>query len=308
MDTINALDLRNRIQKRRASFPSLLAYLGPWGMANAIERERNIGKATADLLAFEEELKNYISFLLPFLKEQAEIRDLEEAQAVISLGLDAIRDTAFDKHEEVLGYLVSYYGDGEDFLPNYRALLLYAIVLGHTAAFRPWRGKKHANELLAMLGEMPTLPREVYEALAAFYSVVLDHPDAVKAALLGADKCIADKDLTNAALLYKKGLAAAMAVPGFAFPSEEEIIARFGEESGTVLAYKASPLIKHDPIESTPEFQAVYDEVMEEAMTRYEEGGTHLGVALWGYMQEGFAKKGIAWKSPMKMNPNMLFD
>ena len=276
MDSIRTLDLRDRIQERRFLFPNLSSYLGPWGMVKAIQRDERMNKATPELLAFKEDLLRYIDFGLSFLKEQANVRDLTEARFVIAFSLDALNDEAFDEKEDILSALLPFYGDGEDILPQERAMLLYLIVLAYSKDHFPWRGKPYAKALLDMAEANDPLPYEIYRGLLVFYLIVLDRPDAERVALIGAKNLRQRGDEKRASALENEA---------------------------------AKQAIKHDPIESTPAFQEAYDEVMEEAMKRYLAlGETRIVFTLWEYMEEGFAKKGISWKNPKRMNPEIRFD
>ena len=277
MDAIQPLELRSRIYLRRADFPSLPSYLGPWGMAKTIDRLRNMGKADAALFAFREDVLRYIDIGLSVFKDQSVSRDAGEAHFMIAFALDAFSDESFEDKRDILAALLPYYGDGEDFLPRERASLLYAIILGHSHIDHPWRGKPFAKTLLGIMeeGEVP-LPYEIYRGLVSFFRIVLDRPDAEKVINLGCISLEKDGQTKQADALREDGLRATF---------------------------------KHDPVEDTPAFQETYDEVMEEAIRRYLEGSEpRLVFTLWEYMEEGFARKGIAWRNPKKMNPDVRFD
>lgn len=69
-------------------------------------------------------------------------------------------------------------------------------------------------------------------------------------------------------------------------------------------------MLKHDPIEDTPEFQAIKDEVERKVVARV---GKPSGM---GYCHKYWYAKaqilreeyGITWRSPAIMNPGVIFD
>ncbi len=76
----------------------------------------------------------------------------------------------------------------------------------------------------------------------------------------------------------------------------------------TILAESCKRTIKRDPVEMTPEYLAVIDEVekkVEEAMTCRGRGSCH---ARWALTRELLEEKGILWRSLAIMNPGWRFD
>lgn len=66
--------------------------------------------------------------------------------------------------------------------------------------------------------------------------------------------------------------------------------------------------MKRDPVEMTPEYLAVIDEVEEkvaEEMTAFGRGSCH---HRWAMLRDGLAEKGVYWRSPAVMNPRWRFD
>lgn len=308
MDAIQPLDLKKRIDVVRREFPFLPAFLGPWGTLKRCETEQRRGNEDPKLNAFIEDLRKYVEFGAAFVKEQGKDRDPQEAHFVLVFCLDAFTDTSYDEYESLLGPLVAFYGDGEDFLPREKTMLLYDIVLGCRRGSYPWRAKGFAKELYACLLENDA-PYEVWQGLSAFYKVVLDWPHAVEVASKGADVFGKKGLMKEAALLYRDALVSATVLPDYEFPSEEEIGKAYGQFAETVLGYPKFASMRHDPIESSPEFQAAYDDVMEEATARFlKETDGRIAHTLWAYMAEGFAKRGIHWRNPQLMNPSMKFD
>ena len=69
-------------------------------------------------------------------------------------------------------------------------------------------------------------------------------------------------------------------------------------------------MINHDPIEDTPEFQAIKNELEEKIVERIGErrglGYCHL---YWSAKRSILKEEyGIEWKSPAMLNPHVIFD
>lgn len=69
-------------------------------------------------------------------------------------------------------------------------------------------------------------------------------------------------------------------------------------------------MLKYDPVEDTPEFQAIRDELEEKIVAKIGEnsgmGYCHL---YWQTKREILKKEyGIEWQSPAVMNPRIHFD
>ena len=66
--------------------------------------------------------------------------------------------------------------------------------------------------------------------------------------------------------------------------------------------------LKHDPVEMSKEYLAVIDEVEE----KIEQNRTLRGMGscheIWALKAEYLAEKGITWRSPSMLNPNVMFD
>ena len=69
-------------------------------------------------------------------------------------------------------------------------------------------------------------------------------------------------------------------------------------------------MFSHDPIEDTPEYKAIKDELEEKIIARI---GTNRGMGYchlyWGakkrILEEDY---GIEWKTPNELNPHVLYD
>ncbi len=69
-------------------------------------------------------------------------------------------------------------------------------------------------------------------------------------------------------------------------------------------------MLKHDPVEDTPAYQAIRDELEEKIVAKIGKnrglGYCHL---YWHTKKEILEKDyGIIWRSPAVMNPRVLFD
>ena len=76
----------------------------------------------------------------------------------------------------------------------------------------------------------------------------------------------------------------------------------------TIIAESCKRTLKRDPVEMTPEYLAVIDEVeqkVEENMTTYGRGSCH---ERWSLTREYLEEKGIQWRSLGVMNPGFRFD
>lgn len=76
----------------------------------------------------------------------------------------------------------------------------------------------------------------------------------------------------------------------------------------TIIAKSCKRTLKRDPVEMTPEYLAVIDEVekkVAENMTFHGRGSCH---ERWSLTRELLEKKGIHWRSPGVMNPTFRFD
>ena len=66
--------------------------------------------------------------------------------------------------------------------------------------------------------------------------------------------------------------------------------------------------LKHDPVEMSEEYLAVIDEVEE----KIDQNRTYRGMGscheIWALKEQYLLEKGIVWKSPALLNPNVRFD
>lgn len=309
MDNVRLIDEKKRVGEILEGIPFLSPFAGPYNSLGRLKREIASGNKDPKILDAYQKLSEYLRVGEAFVKEQATTRSFEDNAFLIVFCLDALKDWAFEKSEELLESLLGFYGDGEDFLPTVKTMLLYEIILAYRRGNYPWRAKPYAKQLRELLLEEEG-PATVYFELAAFYHSVTDHVSASEVALFGAEALLKrESELKSASQLARNAYAYALSIPNYSFPSEEEITQKFQQEAKTVLGYPKYLSFRSDPIECSPEFQAAYDEVMEEAMAKYlkEEGG-RVPHMLWSYMKEGFLKKGIQWKDPQQMNPAMRID
>ena len=76
----------------------------------------------------------------------------------------------------------------------------------------------------------------------------------------------------------------------------------------TIIAESCKRTLRRDPVEMTPAYLAVIDEVeqkVEENMTTHGRGSCH---ERWSLTREFLEEKGIAWRSLGVMNPKFRFD
>ena len=76
----------------------------------------------------------------------------------------------------------------------------------------------------------------------------------------------------------------------------------------TIIAESCKRTLRRDPVEMTPAYLVVIDEVeqkVEENMTTHGRGSCH---ERWSLTREFLEEKGIAWRSLGVMNPKFRFD
>ena len=163
---------------------------------------------------------------------------------------------------------------------------------------KSWRARPYAEALLKLLEEQMPQPAvcDAYETLATFYVRVRDVRRAYACAQKGAEcaRALGDMEVEESLLLLGRKCVACL-------PQ------RMKEEMG--LGEVRDAFLKVDPVEHTDAFHAVFDEVMEATESRLEkEGDLHIPQQRWLIMTEEFALRGIAWRSPARMNPRVMFD
>ena len=69
-------------------------------------------------------------------------------------------------------------------------------------------------------------------------------------------------------------------------------------------------MLNYDPIEDTPEFQAIKDELEKKIIAKIgENSGMGYCYLYWGTKRDILKKDyGIEWKSPAVLNPRVRFD
>lgn len=68
---------------------------------------------------------------------------------------------------------------------------------------------------------------------------------------------------------------------------------------------------KYDPVEQSPEYLAVADELEKAIEKEFPKGSRQLGTchAIWRFQKKWLKKNhGIDWKSPAELNPGIRFD
>ncbi len=71
---------------------------------------------------------------------------------------------------------------------------------------------------------------------------------------------------------------------------------------------KSRRTLKNDPVEMSPEYLAVIDEVEEKIDKNRKYHGMGSCFETWSLKQEYLAEKGITWTPPNLLNPNVMFD
>ena len=166
-----------------------------------------------------------------------------------------------------------------------------------------WRGRPHADYLFNLLNDDTNLSKGVkasfYFELGTYYRSISRYQKALS--------CF------EKAFAYKKEeptLYYIILTERFLHPDKDIEVKQTSLISPRVkLALQGKGGLKIDPVEKTELFQSVYDEVHEEAMEIIEkEGDLHLCFQLWNILTELYLKRGISWRSPALMNPNVRFD
>ncbi|MCR4561759.1 MAG: hypothetical protein K5694_00930 [Bacilli bacterium] len=302
----HCLELKNEIAKRRERFKNVGYYGSYPTMLSNLSLDHSLAAKS-----FSKLIKNYIEEMENLLKEESEsVNPNKEAiREIIVFFYKVSLDPNYEAKENVLHNLGDYYylTKADLLSEDEEVVLLAAIVNLYRIFSRPWRGKKFAKILKGKLEKSCDLP-EIFENLSEFYVTVMDYRSAHEVALAGANKFYSAKGkLKASAHLYRSALAYSLYL-NEAVPSDDEIREKYGKEADFILQYENYAAIKYDPIMNEERFQEVYDEVMEEAMDAFEEHGPQVIFQLWGLMEDGFASRGLVWKSPALMNPNMCFD
>ena len=301
------LQIRGEIPKKRPDLPQFPSYLGPWGLYDRVETERAKGNHDEKVIALGELLEQYFRLGNTLLEAQLFEPQIEALRELLPFCLDAVNDPYCNEAGKVVDILLRF-REKVSLKPDEEIVLLYIVILGYRRDNYPWRARPYAARLRALIKERE-VPANIYNDLSAWYKVVLDYASACDVALSGAELLLNAGKEKQAASLARDGYACAVQLPGFVFPSEEEIKARYGEYADVVLSYPSRAGFKRDPVEATEEFQAVYDEVMEEAMAKYlSEPGAKVVQMLWSYMAEAFLKRDIVWSDPQLLNPSARFD
>ena len=69
-------------------------------------------------------------------------------------------------------------------------------------------------------------------------------------------------------------------------------------------------MLKFDPIERTPQWEAIYYEAEQECDRRLGDTPRGMGFCFshWSTFRQVLAERGIEWRSPSVMNPHVMFD
>jgi hypothetical protein len=194
------------------------------------------------------------------------------------------------------------------------------IVRAFRLNMHSWRGRIYAREALRIYenyasSELAGKEAEaICQALAALgqdISSFMDFEDAARA-YGAADRLALDAGLPLAlAAGFKQkeliNLVYDRTDPSF-LPTKEELESTYKDVSALpISALEGRGYLKHDPVEASEEFQKAYDEVMEEAYAEIDKKTTTTPQERWAIIKEAFKKRGIDWKDPGEMNPDMMF-
>lgn len=71
-----------------------------------------------------------------------------------------------------------------------------------------------------------------------------------------------------------------------------------------------SKFLKYDPVEDTPEYKAIEEQVEREIQEELGDEPQVLGFChrYWSVKRAVLARHGIEWRSPAAMNPRVMFD
>ena len=165
-----------------------------------------------------------------------------------------------------------------------------------------WRGRPHADKLVKLLDGKVSFRKgekaHFYFELGSYYRSISRFQKALEC----FKKSYSLKKDENS--LYYIVLTERFLYPDKDIEIEEKLLSQ-----RIKLALQGKSGLKIDPIEKTEEFQNAYDEVHEEALDVIEkEGDLHLCFQMWDALMDLYAKRGIFWRSPALMNPNVRFD
>ena len=234
-------------------------------------------------------------------------KDLESAFIAVYEDTAKLANSHQLEKEDIDGYLFIYdlaIRSGE---VQYEGNNLACIELLTVNAYRfspyYWRGRPHADYLFTLLEDKVTFKKaqkaDFYFELGTYYRSISRYQKALTC-------------FENAFALKKEegSLYYIVLTERFLHPDKTIEIKNTSLISPRIkLALQGKGGLKIDPVEKSEEFLAVYDEVHEEAMEIIEkEGDLHLCFQMWNILTELYAKRGIFWRSPALMNPNVRFD
>ncbi len=189
------------------------------------------------------------------------------------------------------------------------------IINGYQHSDYLWRAKPYALQLMNLLAslEVSELTADDLASTWIMLGTYLSNVSLVEKALIcfeQAWKKATLKSLKKEALyqiiVMHKHLGKVYQLPY----TDEQLVEILGENLSRIKnALEGKGFLKRDPIENTPKFQEVYDQVHERAILKTGEnkgmGFCHLW---WSTLTDEFAKEGIKWQSPSRCNPKVRFD
>ncbi len=223
-------------------------------------------------------------------------------------GTEGMPELADAVCEHVIGKLEGF-DDGDN------CVIYMTAVKAYQYSEYAWRAKAYARESFRLLRAgipdfKPDFIAERYYDLGSFFLGVSAVREALECfeAAYGIAK---SKEWQGLSLIQLLDCYTRLGEPHPYSYTEDEIKKKYPKHSSSIiksLAGKGS-IIRHDPVEHTPEFQAAYDE-MSEAV--YKKIGARGGMGFCFIYFEAFEnecqKRGIRWRPPTFFNPGMRFD
>ena len=243
-------------------------------------------------------------------------KDLQKGNEMTVIQIFNEFTVLLDTHEikesdvDSYSYAIEYAKEKLNFPTSTLIILTVALLRGYHYTRYPWRAKKYAVYIIEELeGTKESFNKEqisdIYYDLGVFYRLVSN----AKQALFCYEKSY--EYVKNGNTFYNIVVCNKILDENHKFEfSTEEIKEHFPNDAQRIInAMEGKGYLKVDPIENSDEFQAVYDEVNEEALKILEkEGDLHLAIQKWGILFDLYLKRGIMWKSPHMMNPRVMFD
>ena len=282
-----------------------------------VAREHGDIRMSAFLSGLLREMEEYSNLCEALLLEKYNTCTREESTFLILFFRDLVGETVteVDLHIDLYTAFYGWCKEQGYLAPVDELLLLSLLVTGYGKDEHAWRARSFVGRLGELLKESYQ-PKEMYfvamahRAIADFYCEVHDVRRCFAARVACSQVEMLLGRVEDSAAMLADAYALTHTLPALAplVMDDDSIREAYGETADIVLRYKTPRLIKVDPVEHTEAFLAAFDEVMEWVEARRTQRGFGACHELWSLMQDGFALKGIRWKSPREMNPRVMFD